>query len=208
MSLRKLLRNPRSLLYLLPALLVALLVVLSSPHASRLTPLAFRPVTAAPVGEGGAILLADRTYVETLLQRIDQAKREIAVGMFSFKTSEKGKTLPDQIVDAFIRAARRGVRVEVLLEGNTHHAPEVNLDNQATAARLKKGGVTVRFDTPKKTTHTKVVVIDRRWVFLGSHNWTTAALRHNHETSLLVDSPVLAEEALRYLRGIEGGITP
>lgn len=189
-------RNPRSRLYLLPALLVSLLVVLSSPHA-------LRSVTAAPVGEGGAILLADRTYFETLLQRIDQAKREITVGMFSFKTSEKGKTLPDQIVEALIRAVRRGVSVEVLLEGNTHHAPEVNLENQATAARLKKGGVTVRFDTPKKTTHTKVVVIDRRWVFMGSHNWTTAALRHNHEASLLVDSPALADEALRYLKGIE-----
>ncbi|HQB31212.1 MAG TPA: phospholipase D-like domain-containing protein, partial [Syntrophales bacterium] len=68
---------------------------------------------------------------------------------------------------------------------------------------LRKAGIVPVFDTTERTMHAKIAVIDRRHVFLGSHNFTQSALKYNHEVSLRVDSPALAEELLRYIRSIE-----
>ncbi|MBU4177899.1 MAG: phospholipase, partial [Proteobacteria bacterium] len=48
----------------------------------------------------------------------------------------------------------------------------------------------------------KLAVIDRRYCLVGSHNLTQSALKHNHELSLLLDNPQLAEEILAYLETI------
>jgi phosphatidylserine/phosphatidylglycerophosphate/cardiolipin synthase-like enzyme len=48
------------------------------------------------------------------------------------------------------------------------------------------------------------VIIDQRYVLLGSHNFTHSALRHNHEASVLIESPKLAQQALAYLQHIGG----
>ena len=67
------------------------------------------------------------------------------------------------------------------------------------AQLLRKNRIEVRFDSPATTTHTKLVVIDNRYVFLGSHNLTQAALKHNHEVSLLLDNTALAREIADYI---------
>jgi cardiolipin synthase len=46
------------------------------------------------------------------------------------------------------------------------------------------------------------VVIDQRYLLLGSHNFTHSALRHNNEASVLIESPKLARQALAYLQRI------
>jgi phosphatidylserine/phosphatidylglycerophosphate/cardiolipin synthase-like enzyme len=57
----------------------------------------------------------------------------------------------------------------------------------------------VSFDSPTVVTHAKVVVVDGRYVYLGSHNLTQSALRHNNELSVRIDSPELAAEVAAYL---------
>ena len=50
--------------------------------------------------------------------------------------------------------------------------------NRGVANELTQQGITVQFDSPTRKTHTKLVIIDQRDVFLGSHNFTHSALRH------------------------------
>ena len=57
----------------------------------------------------------------------------------------------------------------------------------------------VYFDSPRKTTHTKLIVIDERLIFLGSHNFTQSALKYNNEISILLDRPDLAKSARNYM---------
>jgi phosphatidylserine/phosphatidylglycerophosphate/cardiolipin synthase-like enzyme len=59
--------------------------------------------------------------------------------------------------------------------------------------------VKVYFDSPEKTTHTKLIVIDQRLVLLGSHNLTQSALKYNNEISVLINRPELAREARTYM---------
>jgi phosphatidylserine/phosphatidylglycerophosphate/cardiolipin synthase-like enzyme len=72
-------------------------------------------------------------------------------------------------------------------------------ENRHTAAYLSREGVKVFFDSPSIVTHAKVAVIDGRYVYLGSHNLTQSALRHNNELSVRIDSPEMAAEVTSYL---------
>jgi len=161
------------------------------------------PVCAAPIeGDTGGhhtVLLRDREYFAALREAIDEARSEIVMAFFLFKTREDGKTPPDILLRHLIKAAHRGVAIRILLERGKNAASTVDETNRKTAQRLREQGIDVSFDTPRRTTHTKVVVIDRRYTFLGSHNLTSSALRYNHELSLVVDSPGLAMETLRYM---------
>lgn len=147
---------------------------------------------------GEVQLLTDETYFSTLLQHIEQARRRIELAMFLFKTTEARDNRPAQLAYALIGARRRGVQVEVLLE-KSGYDEGINRENEKVAALLHKNRIEVRFDTPATTTHTKLVVVDGRYVFLGSHNLTQAALKHNHELSLLIDNSLLAREISDYL---------
>lgn len=154
-------------------------------------------------GDGGECrhvkVLADGEYYPALIDAIDGAQQTITMAFFLFKTSGYGKSYPDTIVRHLIEAVRRGVRVTVILEQDSDARSSVTANNRETAERLEKGNVTVRFDGFGRTTHAKVVVLDDRYVLLGSHNLTNSALKYNHEMSLFIDSPAVAGEVLRYL---------
>jgi len=150
--------------------------------------------------EGHIRLLEDGEYFPAFMQAIDGAKSEIVLSFFLFKTNGYSTSYPDRLAAALVRAAERGVRVRIILErGNGAKRSEVDTSNRETAARLKKRGIDVRFDSPEITTHTKVAVIDGRYIFLGSHNLTSSALKYNHELSVVIDSPPLAGETLDYI---------
>lgn len=149
----------------------------------------------------GVLLLKDADYLPALLEGIRHARQEIALSFFFFKTMGTGNSQPDLVLTYLLEAARRGVRIEAVVE-NGPDGDNVSRDNRETAQRLQKGGIRVCLDAPDRTTHTKLVVIDRRYLFVGSHNLTQSALKYNHEFSVRIDSPPLAEEALAYLKSL------
>lgn len=154
---------------------------------------------AAPE-DGSVRLLEDGDYFTAFKEAVDGAQREIVMAFFLFKTNGSRTGHTDRLLAALVRAAGRGVRVRIVLErGRGARDSQVDASNRETAARLKQQGIDVAFDTPRTTTHTKVAVIDGRHIFLGSHNLTNSALRYNHELSVLLDSPSLAGEILRYI---------
>jgi competence ComEA-like helix-hairpin-helix protein len=144
-------------------------------------------------------ILADSAYYDTLLNFISHAEYRIDIILFVFKTTASPKNRPSLLIKALAQAQKRGVSVTVLLEESNYDA-ELNKENQATAKLLRKQGISVRFDSPKATTHTKLVIVDNRFCIVGSHNFTHAALAYNNELSLLVDSTELAQELQRYMQ--------
>ena len=159
------------------------------------------PKTNAPAQPGAVRVLADATYADAFTALIKKATQRIDLTMFLFKTSPSRDNLPAGLVRELVAARQRGVAVRVILESSSHD-PALNQANQETAQLLRKGGVTVFFDSPERTTHAKLAVIDRRYCLVGSHNLTQSALRYNHEFSLLLDDPSLAEEILAYMETI------
>lgn len=169
--------------------------------------------TGAPAQKGGSrkaisfpntdlTILEDGAYWPALKNAIDMAKKEITLSFFSFKTSEKKGSYPDAIMASLSEATKRGVKVLVLLEQGRKDEESPSRENRETLGRLRKIGVIVYLDSPETTTHTKIAVIDGRHTFLGSHNLTQSALKYNHEISVLIDSPKVADVALSYIKSL------
>lgn len=154
------------------------------------------------LGQGQSMLLADEHYFPVLINFIKSAHHRIDVAMFLFKTTAAKNNKPAQLVAELIKAGKRGVQVEVVLE-NSGYNDSINADNQQVAATLRENNIKVRFDSANKTTHTKMVIIDTRFCFVGSHNLSHSALAFNHEMSLLLDNRKMAGELTDYIAAIQ-----
>jgi phosphatidylserine/phosphatidylglycerophosphate/cardiolipin synthase-like enzyme len=148
-------------------------------------------------------LLRDNQFFHVLRDHIADATEEIVVCMFLFKTNHSSSNRASMILDGLVTAKKRGIDVRVLLERTDRHHDSLNRHNTATSKQLRQHGVGVLFDSPETTTHTKTIVIDKRFVFIGSHNLTHSALFYNHELSVMIDDRNLAEDVLKYLKNLE-----
>jgi phosphatidylserine/phosphatidylglycerophosphate/cardiolipin synthase-like enzyme len=146
-------------------------------------------------------LLIDGEYFDALKAGIEGAQSEIVICAYLFKTLEGARGYPEQILRSLSAAVKRGVRVYAVME-LSQESGDLTRTNGETAERLKQAGIKVCPDPRNRTTHTKLIVIDRRRLFVGSHNLTQSALKYNHEASVLIDSPQLAKEALDYLDSV------
>jgi len=151
------------------------------------------------VRENEMLLLADRDYYDALLAGIENARSEIVMAMFLFKTTDSPKNRPAILLRKLIEAGKRGVSIDVILE-KSGYDEDLNKENRKVARELRLQNIAVRFDSPRTTTHAKLIIIDRRYTFLGSHNLSHSALTYNHEVSLLIDNPSLAEKLLQYTK--------
>lgn len=149
--------------------------------------------------DGPVILLTNADYFPALLKAIEEAQNEIFMSIFSFKAGAYKNSYPDRIMGHLAKAVKRGVTVIVILESTKNPYDELNIQNRQTGKLLAEKGVKVYYDDPKTTTHTKLIVIDQKLVFLGSHNLTQSALKYNNEISILLKRPDLAKRSRDYM---------
>ena len=118
---------------------------------------------------------------EQVISFIDSAQDSIYAEVYII-TSEK-------VVDALISAHQRGVDVKIIMEGRVSGGT-----NSLAYARLAGAGVDVCWASEAyKLTHSKLIIVDGRKAFIGSHNLSNSALNLNREISLVVEGNVVAE---------------
>lgn len=128
---------------------------------------------------------------ERMIAAIDAAHDSLSITSFYFKPTRR-------LMKAVVKAAKRGVRVEVF-HSHREALPSTDLAWIAAAAgfgRLLKAGVTIYENLHGE--HSKIVLIDDKWVAFGSYNFEDAAHDRLAE-SMLVSSD---ERALRPARAI------
>ncbi len=146
-----------------------------------------------------ANILTNKDYLPELIKAIDEAQSEIFISIFSFKAGVHKNSYPDRILGHLAKAVKRGVDVKVILETTGRLNDELSTQNRQTGKLLEEQGVKVYFDSPRTTTHTKMIVIDGRVLILGSHNLTQSALKYNNEISIMLSSSDLAKGARNYM---------
>jgi phosphatidylserine/phosphatidylglycerophosphate/cardiolipin synthase-like enzyme len=125
------------------------------------------------------------SYAHVLLQLLEQAERSIHVAMYRMSYySGYADSLANDLLQALIDAARRGLDVKVLLDDCAYYEDSAEA-NLMSAIVLQQRGVDVRLDDPSLTTHCKLVVIDGETVSLGSTNWNYYSLEKNCETDVV-----------------------
>jgi len=146
----------------------------------------------------GATLLLDGAFDPAVSTAIDGARREVVVGMFLFKADGPPTNRARAMVRRLGAAVHRGVHVRVVLETASGRGRDVAVINHNTGKLLRDAGVTVLFDSPRRRSHGKFVVVDGHLCFVGSHNWTQSALRYNHEVSVEIDDRALGRKLVAY----------
>lgn len=173
--------------YSLLILLVGLLLLLPRPALAG-------PAAAPAPGPAAPPRLLDRSnYVPTLLELFNGARESIYVSQYLIVPVDRGPN--DSVfclMVALAAAVGRGLEVHVALEGSGSRLTQ----NKPALDYFRENGLDAYFESPDITNHEKTVVVDRRWVVVGSSNWTRPALDLNRETNLLVDSPALAGELI------------
>jgi phosphatidylserine/phosphatidylglycerophosphate/cardiolipin synthase-like enzyme len=147
-----------------------------------------------------ALLLPNEDYYPYLKRRFQEAHTSIIGTIYLVRTSNYPDNEPAALLRELIAASKRNVQVDLLLESSgDKDSVESNL---RAAEMLRKAGVHVRLDSARVATHAKTFVIDGRYCFLGSHNFTHAAMSKNAELSIFVDSPDIAKKITDFIRQI------
>jgi cardiolipin synthase len=113
---------------------------------------------------------------------------------------------PRQVTDALIRAARRGVRVRLLVPGRTNH-PVMGLAARRIYAPLLEAGAEV-FEWGGVMLHAKTAVVDGVITLVGSSNLDPLSLRRNYELNLLVGDPATGQRMRELFAGDLREATP
>jgi cardiolipin synthase len=101
---------------------------------------------------------------------------------------------------ALAAAARRGVRVTLLLQGRVEYLL-LHYASRALYGQLLEAGVEIQ-EHHKSFLHAKVAVIDKRWSTVGSSNIDPFSLLMSREANLVVRDTGFADELVRELRGL------
>ena len=108
--------------------------------------------------------------------------------------------LPDELVTgALAQAATRGITVDVIIPRVSDH-PFIDWATRAHLDPLLRAGVRVWLDEPPFD-HSKAMVVDDIWCFVGSANWDMRSFRLNFELNVEIVDAELAAALDGFMRG-------
>jgi len=147
-----------------------------------------RPAAPAVGEQRAAFLVRDNIrhrhdIANAYLEAIHAAREEILLANAYFLPGLRFR-------HALRAAARRGVRVTILLQGQSDHAL-MHFATQALYDALLKEGIRV-FEYRRGFLHAKVAVIDGNWATVGSSNIDPFSLLLAKEANLVARDPVFA----------------
>ena len=147
----------------------------------RLAPVS-RPCCDIAGSQRAAFLIRDNIrhrndILNAYLEAIDAARQEIIIANAYFMPGVRfGRAL--------YAAARRGVRITVLLQGKTDHQL-LRYATQTLYSEALKAGIRI-FEYEKSFMHAKVAVIDGHWATVGSSNIDPFSLLLAKEANIVV----------------------
>ena len=127
---------------------------------------------------------------EAVVKALAASKTAVYVQAFSFTSGPIARALTD--------AARRGVKVEVILDKSQRS------ERYSSADFLARAGIPVGIDAAHASAHNKVMVIDGATVITGSFNFTRAAEDLNAENLLVIRDQTLASRYTENWRAHSG----
>ena len=147
------------------------------------------PTEAATGGAEAELVLRDnlrfrRTIERAYRQALGDARHDIILANAYFLPGRK-------IRQSLMHAARRGVRVRLLMQGRYEYFMQYHATN-ALYAQLLAAGIEIYEYTPSFM-HAKVAVVDGRWATVGSSNLDPLSLLLAREANVVVKDVVFAQ---------------
>jgi phosphatidylserine/phosphatidylglycerophosphate/cardiolipin synthase-like enzyme len=131
------------------------------------------------------IVLPDDT-IHPVIEAIDKARESLRIKMFLFSEPT--------LLNAVIRARKRGVSVKVMLNPYRHSGEE---ENEETKRLLIENDIEVKDSNPSfRITHEKSMVVDNNLAFIKSLNWERRNLLESRDYAIITSHPKEVEEVI------------
>lgn len=161
-----------------------------------ITPNTIKPANNSYGNQKAAFVIRDnwrhRHDIEhAYLEGINQANNEIIIANAYFLPGRK-------FSNALKNAARRGVNVELLLQGRIEY-PLQHYATQALYEDLLQAGIKI-YEYNRSYLHAKVAVIDQYWAIVGSSNIDPFSLLLAREANVFIADPQFASKLRTSLR--------
>ena len=158
-----------------------------------------RPLAASPVRPGRLVIGPDATLDPDGPLGVFASARE-RLSIQAFYLDETWGNASNPFLEAAFEAARRGVRVRILLDGSWSSVGEVGENDDVLGrvnGRAQAEGVPleVRLLDPHgaiERLHNKGAVADGRVVLVSSMNWAFGSAMENREIGVILEDPQLA----------------
>ena len=138
-----------------------------------------------------------RTLQKAYLQALGNARQQVLIATPYFAPGRKFR-------NALINAARRGVRVTLLIGCGDFRMQDAVAHSYY--ARLLKHGVEI-FEYRKSQLHAKVASVDDEWSTIGSCNCDGLSLLINQEANVLIkNQPFSRQLSLAILKGVDESV--
>lgn len=117
---------------------------------------------------------------EEILYFIDSAEESIYIEVYILSS--------EAIINKLIESHEQGLDVKIILE------KRMGGKNQEVYAELRNAGVDIRWASyDYKLTHSKIIIIDKSRVLVGSPNLSDSAMYSNRETAVILEGSIVEE---------------
>ncbi|MFH1691834.1 MAG: phospholipase D-like domain-containing protein [Candidatus Omnitrophota bacterium] len=148
--------------------------------------------------------LSDRKYEQALIELFDNAKEAIVISMYGISVGSDGNNPVRLLLNDLLEARARGVSVTMYLNTRFNDAGRIeeSFIGSPVFKELKEAGCVINLIPKGRKLHDKLIIVDNRYVVVGSTNWSNSALRRNFESNTFIDSPRHAQEKLKRLENV------
>jgi len=142
------------------------------------------------------MLILNRTIIgsqfpEVAIPIIDHCKKSIDIIVYDWRWYANDIGSSVQLFNqAIARASARGVAVRVITS-----CPVI-------ITKLKNIGCEAKKLESKKLIHCKAMILDNKYLIIGSHNYTQSAFNINHELSVLLENPDFLGDISAYFNNL------
>ncbi len=145
--------------------------------------------------------LSDREYEQAVIQLFDSAKEAIVISMYGISPGSGEKNPVRLLLNDLLEARARGVSVTMYLNTRFNDVQQ-SFIGSPIFNELKDAGCVIHLMPKSRKLHDKLIIVDNRYVVVGSTNWSNSALRRNFESNTLIDSSLHAWEKLKRLENV------
>lgn len=121
----------------------------------------------------------DKGITNTVIHLVNSAKNEIYIP--AFLITHKGLT------NALLNAHKRGVTVRLIID-----ATNTNTRN-STLTTLRSNGIPVKVENYAGKMHSKIIIIDKKYVITGSTNFSNSGENKNDENMIIIENQKIAK---------------
>lgn len=149
--------------------------------------------------------ISDRAYEKAVIELLDNARESITISMFAINTGDHENHPINRLIEDLEEALDRGVSVDIFLNTRNIERGGITVSEMLQNEKLKslrEKGARILPVISTYLLHDKMIIVDKRFVVIGSVNWSVSALTKNFESSVLIDSELLAKKRLARMKTI------